>query len=428
MFLTALAVSTATCAGAEDAVLLTGKAAYGDWKTDAPGVRRLITPVDLPPPRATSSAFNAPSGGPRPAGAELKVPPGFHVSLFLTHLKEPRQLKVAPNGDVFLAESEALSIRIIHSAANADTASGATVFADHLPERPYGIAFYPPGNDPQYLYVATEGHVLRYPYHTGDMQARAKAEVIVPDLPIGHHWTRDIIFTADGSKMLVSVGSASNDGENGMAAESFRADVLEFNPDGSGKRVYASGLRNPVSLAENPSTHAFWTTVNERDGLGDDLPPDFVTSLAPGGFYGWPFYYTGMNLDLSHKTPPPELKDKSLAPDVLLQPHSAPLGCAFYTGQQFPPEYSGDLFVALHGSWNREKRTGYKLVRVRFKDGKATGEYDDFLTGFILETGIIFKGDNVWGRPVGVAMAQDGSLLMSDDGSGTVWKISYQGK
>lgn len=397
---------------AENYPLLTGQSAYGDWTKDAPGIRRMITPGDMPSPQATRSVSNGPKIVPKPSDAELKVPHGFKVSALLKGLKEPRQMKTAPNGDIFLAESGALRIRVVR-------AGNATIFADGLSERPYGIAFYPPGNDPHYVYVATEGHVLRYPYSNGDLQAHGKPEIIIPDLPQGHHWTRDIIFSPDGHKMFVAIGSGSNDAEDGMDAEKWRADILEYNPDGTGKRVYAAGLRNPVTLAFNPATQELWATVNERDGLGDNLPPDYATLVASGGFYGWPWYYIGSHQDPRYKGQHPELSGKVLMPDVLLQPHSAPLGCAFYTGTQFPAEYRGDLFIALHGSWNRAKRTGYKLVRARFKNGKANGEYDDFLTGFVTKNG------NVWGRPVGVAVTQDGAVLLSDDASGTVWKIDY---
>jgi glucose/arabinose dehydrogenase len=409
-------------ATAEEQKLLTGHAAYGDWTQDAPGVRRLITPQDLLSPKETPSAVNGPKIVPAPADAALKVPPGFKVFAFMTGLKDPRQMKIAPNGDIFLAESGGNRIRVISSAAGSEQATGATVFASNLPERPYGIAFYPPGNDPHYVYIATEGHVLRYPYHTGDLQARGNAETIIADLPQGHHWTRDVIFTADGSKMLVAVGSGSNDAEEGIDAEAWRADILEYSPDGTNKRVYASGLRNPVTLTFNPTTQALWTTVNERDGMGDNLPPDYAAHVAENGFYGWPWYYIGSHQDAQHNGQHPEWDGKVITPDILLQPHSAPLGCAFYTGTDYPAQYRGDLFIAMHGSWNRAQRTGYKLVHARFRNGKATGEYDDFLTGFVTKDG------NVWGRPVGVAIAKDGAVLLSDDASGTVWKIRYTGK
>ncbi len=413
-----LGITFGACAEANNTVL-TGQAAYGDWTKDAPGTKRLITPHDLLVPQATPSAVNGPHIVPAPTGALPQVPAGFKVSAFMTGLKEPRQMKIAPNGDIFLAESGALRIRVLRAQPGSESSQSATIFAEGLPERPYGIAFYPPGNNPNYVYIATEGHILRYPYHNGDLQARGKAEPIVSDLPQGRHWTRDVAFSADGKKMLVAVGSGSNDAEEGMQAEVWRADILEFNPDGTGKGIYASGLRNPVTLAFNPTTHELWTTVNERDGMGDNLPPDYATHVERGGFYGWPWYYIGDHQDAVYKGRKPELKNKVLTPDVLLQPHSAPLGCVFYTGTQYPAEYQGDLFIAMHGSWNRAQRTGYKLVRARFKKGKATGQYDDFLIGFVASDG------NVWGRPVGVAMTQDGALLLSDDASGTVWSIRY---
>lgn len=403
-----------------DAVLM-GVAAYGDWTKDAPGVKRLIRPADMPAPHATSTANNTPHIVKQPQGAWPKLPPGFKVSVFLADLNEPRQMRVAPDGDIFIAESGANRIRIIRaSSLEAGKANGQFVFVDKLEARPYGIAFYPPGPDPQYIYIATEAKVLRYPYRNGDITARGPAQSIA-DLPVGHHWTRDIQFTPDGRTMLVSVGSGTNDAENGMEKEKNRAAILAFNPDGSGMHLYASGLRNPVTIAFNPFTGDLWTTVNERDELGDDLPPDYATRVTEGGFYGWPWYYIGAHQDPNHAGEHPEMKDKVLTPDVLFQPHVAPLGFAVYDGKQFPAEYRGDLFVAFHGSWNRSKRTGYKLVRVRLLDGKPTGEYDDFMTGFVTPDG------NVWGRPVGVAVASDGSLLMSDDASGTIWRITYQG-
>jgi glucose/arabinose dehydrogenase len=414
-----MTVALAADAYAADEPPLTGNDAYGDWTKDAPGVHRLITSSDLQEPNATPSASNSPKVVPRPADAALHAPPGFTVAAFLSGLKDPRQMKMAPNGDIFVAESGGLAVRVIRTAPGAEKAQGSIVFIDHLPERPYGLAFYPPGNDPKYLYVATEGHVLRYPYRTGDLQARGPAETIVPDLPIGHHWTRDITFTPDGGKLLVAVGSASNDGEEGMEQEQWRANVLEYNPDGSGKRVFASGLRNPVTLAFNPDTNDLWATVNERDAMGDNLPPDYAAHVVDGGFYGWPWYYIGAHQDKEHAGQHPELKNKVRAPEVLLQPHSAPLGCAFYSGTQFPDDYKGDLFIALHGSWNRAKRTGYKIARASFKGGKPTGEYIDFVTGFVTPEG------DVWGRPVGVVMAQDGSLLFSDDAGGTIWRVAY---
>jgi glucose/arabinose dehydrogenase len=305
------------------------------------------------------------------------------------------------------------------AAGDRAAASPGSIFAEGLDE-PFGLAFYPPGPDPQYLYVGTADAVLRYAYRRADVSARGKPETIARLPGGGSHSTRDVIFARDGEKMYVSVGSASNVEEHGTD-ESRRANILELNPDGSGERRFATGLRNPVEMAIHPLTGDLWTVVNERDDLGDDLPPDYATRVRDGAFYGWPWYYIGANPEPRHKGAHPELRDKVTVPDVLIQPHSAPLGIAVYTGQQFPAAYRNDLFVALHGSWNRARRTGYKLVHVPLKDGKPTGEYEDFMTGFVTAAG------DVWGRPVGVAVASDGSLLVSDDAGGVVWRISYVG-
>jgi glucose/arabinose dehydrogenase len=287
-------------------------------------------------------------------------------------------------------------------------------------DEPFGLAFYPGGADPRYLYVGTVAAVLRFPYRDGDIAPRGRPEVVVPQLPDGGgHQTRDVAFSRDGSRMFVSVGSASNDADG--SEERLRADILAFTPEGDGERVYAAGLRNPVGLAIHPLTGDLWTAVNERDGLGDNLPPDYVTRVAEGGFYGWPWYYIGDHEDPWHKGEQPELAGRIALPDVLIQPHSAPLQLAVYTGSQFPSAYRNDVFVALHGSGNRSRRTGYKVVRVRLHDGVPTGEYEDFLIGFVTDDG------KVWGRPVGVAVAADGSLLVSEDANGTVWRVAYRG-
>jgi glucose/arabinose dehydrogenase len=400
-----------------DPVVLAGPLAFGDWTRDAPGVRRRLTPADLPPPYATGSAANYGRIVPRPSGAVPKVPPGFTVEEFASGLSGPRLLRVAPNGDIFVTEMSAGIIRVLHAGAKGQKAT-AGIYARGLDE-PFGLAFYPPGANPQYLYVGTVGAVLRLPYRSGDATAPGKPETIVRDLPDGGHRTRDVVFSADGRKMYVSVGSLSNDQESGSAEETRRADILQFKPDGSGERRFATGLRNPVQMAFHPPTGDLWTVVNERDGLGDDLPPDYITRVRDGAFYGWPWYYIGRNQDPGHKGEHPELRNRVVVPDVLLQPHSAPLGLAVYTGSQFPTAYRNDLFVALHGSWNRSRRTGYKVVRVVLRNGKPTGEYEDFLTGFVTPEG------DVWARPVGVAVAPDGALLVSDDAGGTVWRVTY---
>jgi len=406
--------------------VLTGKAALGDWRTDAPGVRRRITTADLPKPYDTRSVDNGPRRVARPADAWPKVPAGFKVEEFATGLSNPRLIRTAPNGDVFVAESYPGRIRVLRAADGASKPLVNEVFADGL-NKPFGIAFYPLGQNPQFVYIANTDAVLRFPYRNGDLKARSKGEVIVPDLPGGGqlrgggHWTRDVAFSKDGKKMFVSVGSHSNVYENPNENEDRRADILQYNPDGTGFRIYAAGIRNAVGISVHPQTGDLWASVNERDGLGDDLAPDYITRVKDGGFYGWPWFYIGANQDPRHKGAHAELRDKVIVPDVLLQSHSASLEMTFYTGQQFPKEYANDAFAAEHGSWNRARRTGYKLIRVPLKNGVPTGEYEDFMTGFVTPEG------DVWGRPVGVTVAKDGALLVSDDGSNTIWRISYQG-
>ncbi|GGF16278.1 sorbosone dehydrogenase [Aliidongia dinghuensis] len=442
-----LAAAAISTAGLADSPPLTGAAAYGDWRADAPGVGRLIRPEELPPPYASRSASNSPGLVDRPAGATLHVPPGFAVREFAHGLSAPRQIRVAPNGDIFVAESGADRIRVLRDAADGATGPSVNqVFADGL-NAPFGIAFYPPGPAPQYLYVANNSSVVRFPYRPGELKPLGRAEIVVQHLPAGGHWTRDVQFSADGSRMLVSVGSGSNDAQglsrldaaqraaweatHGLGAawdgEENRAAVLAFAPTGGAPHPYATGLRNCVSLALEPRSGMPWCVTNERDGLGDDLPPDYVTAVREGGFYGWPWYYIGDHEDPRHKGERPDLASHVTVPDVLLQPHSAPLGIAFYDPPEgapaaFPAEYRGDAFVALHGSWNRAKRTGYKLVRLPFKDGRPDGSYRDFLTGFVADD------DDVWGRPVAVAVAHDGALLLTEDGNGTIWRVAPAGR
>jgi glucose/arabinose dehydrogenase len=413
--------------GKQTGNVLTGQGAFGDWTTDAPGVRRRITTADLPKPYATQSVDNGPRQVPRPANSWPKVPAGFKVEEFLTGLRNPRLIRVAPNGDIFIAESYPGVIRVLRAADGAGKPELNEVFASGL-DKPFGIAFYPPGPDPQYVYIGNTGAVVRFPYRNGDTKARGPAEVIVPDIPGGGqlrgggHWTRDIAFTADGRKMFVSVGSHSNDYEDPQENEERRADILQYNPDGTGFRIYASGIRNAVGIAIHPKTGELWASVNERDDLGDDLVPDYITRVKENGFYGWPWFYIGPNQDPRHPGAHPELRDKVLVPEVLIQSHTASLEMTFYTGKMFPGEYLNEAFAAEHGSWNRGKRTGYKVIRVPLKNGAPTGEYEDFMTGFVTPAG------DVWGRPVGVAVARDGSLLVTDDGSNTVWRVSYTGK
>jgi glucose/arabinose dehydrogenase/cytochrome c2 len=418
------------------------KAAFGDYRDDAPGVRRHITVAALPPPFATDSSSNGPRVVPAPPHATLRVPAGFTVTPFAHGLDRPRALRAAPNGDIFITESEAGRVRVIRAKDGASAPEQLETFASKL-DRPFGVAFYPPGPSPRFVYVAENNRVIRYPYGSGDLHARGPAETIVPKLTDGSegHWTRDLAFSADGKQLFVSVGSGSNiaDGMSrrpptelaawekaeGLGAtwgdERHRADVLVFDPEGKGGKVFASGIRNCVGLAVQPETHALWCSTNERDGLGDNLVPDYVTQVRAGAYYGWPWYYLGAHEDPRLKGARPDLAGKATVPDVLLEAHSASLEMTFYDGNSFPAAYRGDGFAALHGSWNRATRTGYKVVRIRTEHGVPTGEYEDFLVGFVVDQG------HVWGRPVGVAVAHDGSLLVSEDGNGTIWRVSYTG-
>jgi glucose/arabinose dehydrogenase len=417
---------------------LVGTAAFGDWRADKPGISRLIRQQDLPKPGATPSAASVSHVIPRPSATIPQVPAGFKVELFAEGLREPRQMRVAPNGDIFVAETEAGRVRVLKDADGDSKPSANEIYATGL-NKPFGIAFFPSGNDPQWIYVANTDSVVRYPYKNGDIKAAQKPEIVVAALPHGYgHSTRDIVFTPDNKRMLISVGSASNDAE-GMASapgatqtwssahplgavwgsETDRADVLSFDPDGKNQGIFATGIRNCVGLAVHPATGDVYCSTNERDGLGDNLVPDYVTRVREGAFYGWPWFYIGGNEDPHHRGDRPDLKDKVTVPDVLIEAHSASLGLTFYNAKAFPPEYFGDGFAAEHGSWNRSKRTGYKVVRIRLKDGVPTGEYEDFVTGFVV------NDSDVWGRPVGVAVAHDGALLVSEDGDGTIWRITH---
>jgi glucose/arabinose dehydrogenase len=413
-------------AAAETGTLLAGKAAMGDWKSDAPGVRRKITAADLPAPSSNILAINSPHVIPRPADAQPRVPPGFKIELYASNFRDPRFLLTAPNGDIFVVESRANQIKVLRD-TNGDNKPDVTqIFSERDLNKPFGIAFYPPGDDPQFLYVANTDGVIRFPYRSGDLKARGPAEQLearlsggAGHLRSGGHWTRDIVFSPDGKKMYVSIGSRSNVSDSGSEAD--RARIFEFNPDGTDRKVFAWGIRNAVGIAFRPGSDELWMSTNERDEIGEDLPPDYISSVRPGGFYGWPWFYIGNHLDPRHKGKHPELAGKVIVPDVLVMAHSASLNLCFYTGDQFPAEYKGDIFAAFHGSWNRVKRTGYKIVRVPFdhSTGKVRGEYEDFMTGFVTADG------KVWGRPVGITLAKDGSLLISEDGNGTIWRVSY---
>ena len=399
------------------------KAPFTDFRYEQPGKIRKITLKDLPAPFASTSSGNGPKLVPRPEKAWPLVPEGFKVELYASGLDEPRLIRTAPNGDFFVAESHTGEIRVFRGITAEGKPEQGEIFATGL-NRPFGINFYPLGPDPQWVYIGNTDSVVRFPYQNGDLKARGPAEHIA-DVPGGDgHWTRDIQFTSDGKKMFVSVGSASNiDDPDTTPGEKNRADVLEFNPDGSAMRVYAYGIRNCVGLAVNSKTSELWCSVNERDALGDDLVPDYITHVQEGGFYGWPWWYMGGHQDPRHAGKHPELKEKVITPDVILHPHNASLELTFYDGKQFPAEYQGDIFAAEHGSWNRAIRVGYELIRVPLhQTGHASGEYEDFMTGFVVDNG------HVWGRPVGVTVALDGSLLVTDDGSKSIWRVSYTGK
>jgi glucose/arabinose dehydrogenase len=431
VLLPAILLITAVGPASADSVR-TGMAAFGDWHGDSPGVARAITPDSLPAPFSSESAARSPSIVVRPAGAAPRVPPGFDAALFATGLDQPRTLRTAPNGDIFVAESGAGQVRVLRAADGAAKPATIATFVSGL-DLPFGIAFWPPGPAPRFVYIAETSRVVRYPYQSGDLRPSGAAKVIVRDLPTGGHWTRDIVVSPDGTRLFVSVGSAGNIDRDftgpppanlplgaARGENTNRADVLAFTPEGGTPDIVATGLRNCSAEAIQPGTGALWCAVNERDGLGDDLVPDYATRVQPGAFYGWPWFYIGGHPEPRLGGARADLAGQVTIPDVLIQPHSAPLGIAFYDGTQFPSDYRGDAFVALHGSWNRSRRTGYKVIRLRFKDGRPTGVYEDFLTGFVA------SDEAVWARPVGLTVMHDGSLLVSEDGNGTIWRVAYR--
>ena len=420
--------------------LLRGKAAFGGWEQDKPGLRRQLTPKDLPP--IGKSTPNFVEVVPMPAGAKPRVPAGFSVDMVTSGLANPRVIRVAPNGDLFVADSGSNTVRVLRVPAGSAKPTKDEVFASGL-YQPFGIAFYPLGPNPEWVYIANSDSVVRYRYKSGNLTATGKPEKIVERIPWVHHWTRDIVFSPDGKRLLLSVGSGSNVAldmfpepliKGGLQAwikthppgatwdtEERRANVLSFDPDGKNEKIVATGLRNCAGIAVQPATVSPWCAVNERDELGDDTPFEYATEVKENAFYGWPWYYIGDHEDPRHKGARPDLKGKVTVPDVLMQAHSAPLQIVFYEGDDFPAAYKGSAFVTLHGSWNRAQRTGYKVVRLLFEGtGKATGEYEDFMTGFII------SDKQVWGRPVGIAVAQDGSLFVTEDGSGTIWRVSHR--
>jgi len=370
------------------------------------------------------------------------VPRNFAVNLFSKDVDQGRLMLRAPNGDIFISETIGGRIRVLRSKTG-ETADSNSVFAEGL-DKPFGMAFYPSGKHPRYLYVANINSVVRFAYVNGDLKASAPPETIIDHFsPIsGSHTTRSLVFTPDDRHMLVAIGSATNiantmpkappealsdwEARHGFGAawgdETDRAMVAIYDPDGGHRQPFATGLRNCVGLVIHPVSHAVLCATNERDELGDDLPPDYVTRVGKGSFFGWPWYYLGAHEDPRLAGARPDLKDKVTVPDVLLQAHSAPVGMVVYEAPRgaaaaFPKAYSGDLFVALHGSWNRAKRTGSKVVRIPMKNGIPKGGYEDFLTGFNL------PDNTVWGRPSGVAVASDGSLLVIDDVGSRIWRV-----
>ncbi len=378
-----------------------------------------INAKDLPKPFASESARRNSNVVAQPKNAQLAMPKGFKINVFAEgDFRYPRWMTLAPNGDVFLADSRANSIIILRDKNKDGTISADErfTFAENL-SQPFGMAF-----NGDYFYVANTDSVVRFKYKSGQTKADSAPEKIIELTEGGYnqHWTRNILFSPDGKKLYVSIGSSGN---VDVEKDERRAGISEYNPDGSGYRLYASGLRNPIGLAWNPADKTLWTAVNERDGLGDDLVPDYITGVKDGGFYGFPFSYIGQNEEPRRKGENPEMVKKAIVPDVLVTSHSAALGIQFYTGTMFPKEYQGDAFVALHGSWNREKLTGYKIIRVNFENGKLVGSgYEDFITGWLPNE----NSQEVWGRPVGLLVNTDGSLLIADDGARKIWRVSYQ--
>jgi glucose/arabinose dehydrogenase len=366
---------------------------------------------NLPAPFATSSAGNAPDSVRAPAGFLPTVPKGFRVNVFARDFKHPRLLTVAPNGDIFLADTGANEVVILRDPKRTGGAQERVVFANGL-RRPFGIAFHD-----DYVYIGNLSSLVRFKYDPKTSRRQGEAEKLL-DLPGGGHDTRNLAITPDGKHLLIAVGSGSNidTGEPPM-----RAAITICDLDGKNARQFATGLRNPVGLAIEPVTGTPWTTVNERDELGDDLPPDYFTSVQDGGFYGWPYSYIGSNVDPRVKPQKPDLVARAIIPDVLVGAHVAPLQFTFYNGRQFPASYFGGAFVAEHGSWNRASRAGYQVAFVAFKDGKASADPQPFLTGFVPDP----KSALVYGRPVGVTTAPDGALLVSDDGIGVIYRITY---
>ena len=391
------------------ALFLSTAAAYA---ADTPGTHHEINAKDLPKPYATPAVDNSSETVARPEGVTPEVPKGFAISAYATGLGDPRWMALAPNGDVFLADPRSGNILLLRGATKAEQTY---TFAQGF-ERPHGLAFHNGA-----LYVGDMNAVWKLPYKDGATQAGVRERVTHQDFGgKDGHFTRDIAFGPDGT-LYLAIGSAGNVEDTDPPT---RASVQKVGADGM-LSTFASGTRNPVGIAFRPGTNELWVSVNERDGLGDDLPPDYATHLEPGGFYGWPYAYIGQHPDPTFGAKRPDVVAKTKTPDVLFQAHSAPLGLVFYEGSQFPVDYKGDAFVSLHGSWNSGHPHGYKVVRIHFVNGKPAGGYDDFVTGF-------WDGKTspakVFGRPAGLLVAKDGSLLIADDAGKTVWRVSYADK
>jgi glucose/arabinose dehydrogenase len=398
--------------------------------TPADTISIKVEEVVLPEPYATKSVKNNSKVIGWGTDKMPTAPEGFMVNNYADSLDHPRWIYVAENGDVFIAESNsphsalekatgknksADRITLLRDANNDGIAETRTVFLKGL-NKPFGMLII--GDN---FYVANTDGVVQYPYKAGSTSITAAGKKIV-SLPAGpRHWTRNIVTNAAKDKIYIAVGSSSNVAEDGIEKENRRACIIETNLDGTGEKIYASGLRNPVGMDWAPGTSTLWAAVNERDELGDELVPDYLTSVKEGGFYGWPYSYFGQHEDprLKEKNQP-DLVKKAIVPDVALGNHTASLGLAFYKAKSFPEKYRGGAFIGQHGSWNRSVLSGYKVVYVPFKNGKPSGKMEDFLTGFIADN----AKSEVYGRPVGVAVAKDGSVLVADDGANIIWKIS----
>lgn len=383
-------------------------------------VKTAVGDITLPPPYATESKTNNSKVIGWPKDKTPKAPEGFIVTKFADGFENPRWTYIAPNQDIFVVESGTRTsknqITVLRDKDKDGKFETREVFISGL-NKPFGMLVLK-----DFFYIANTDGLYRYPYKNNPLKLETKGEKIL-ELPAGgynNHWTRNLLASLDGSKIYVSVGSGSNNAEHGVDKEVRRAGILEINPDGTGEKIYASGLRNPVGMDWNPVNKELWTAVNERDELGDDLVPDYITSVKRDGFYGWPYSYFGSIPDPRMKGERKDLVEKAIVPDVPVGAHTASLGLAFYTKDAFPAKYKNGVFVGQHGSWNRSKISGYKVLFVPFKDGKPSGKPEDFLTGFISDE----NKAEVYGRPVAVTVMNDGSLLVNDDSSNTIWKVT----